>query len=177
YTSGTTGTPKGVMVTHGAVARFHDWVHDFLGASAEDRFLQTSPLSFGGSIRQIYSALLAGASIHPAPRGMTRDPAALLAFLERERITIFKAVPVLFRKLEEALDDPSFDGAPPRLEHLRLVLLGGEHVTAGPVRRWMDRFGLRHRIVNLYGSTETIVNATYSVVRERPSDAASAVPI
>ncbi len=177
YTSGTTGSPKGVMVRHRAVSRFHDWVHEALEVRPSDRFIQTSPLSFGGSIRQIYSPLLAGATCVPAPRGLGRDPEALLELLVEQRITIWNSVPTLFQKLEEAVAALARRGRAPVLPDLRWILLGGEHVPAGPVRRWRARFGGRHRIANLYGSTETIVNATWFEVPAAVPEAWLAIPI
>jgi acyl transferase domain-containing protein/acyl-CoA synthetase (AMP-forming)/AMP-acid ligase II/acyl carrier protein len=177
FTSGTTGTPKGVMVTHRAVSLFHDWVHQAFGVSARDRFIQTSSLSFGGSIRQVFSPLLAGATVYPAPLGLTRDPVALIDFLEEHRITIWNSVPTLWMKLLEFVHILGEQGREVTLPDLRWILIGGENVPADLVRRWMDRFGTRHRIANLYGSTETVVNATWHQVTTPPGDRETSTPI
>ncbi|MBW1881707.1 MAG: amino acid adenylation domain-containing protein, partial [Deltaproteobacteria bacterium] len=177
FTSGTTGTPKGVMVTHRAVSLFHDWVHQAFGVSARDRFIQTSSLAFGGSIRQVFSPLLSGATVYPAPAGLTRDPVALIDFLERHRITLWNSVPTLWMKLLEFVHILGDQGREPTLPDLRWILIGGENVPADHVRRWMDRFGTRHRIANLYGSTETVVNATWHEVTTRPGDRDTSTPI
>ncbi len=158
FTSGSTGRPKGVAVPHSAVLSFQDWVLRVFGVTARDRFVQTSGLSFGGCIRQVFSPLLAGGSIHPVPKSTARDPEALLAFLEAEQITIFNAVPSLWVHLLGAVER-SPEARP--LPALRWILLGGEAVPADPVRRWRARCGWRHRLANLYGSTETVVNATW----------------
>ena len=177
YTSGTTGDPKGVMVTHAAVSLFHDWVHDAFAITEDDRFIQTSALSFGGSIRQIYSPLLAGATVLPAPRGLTRDPFALVDFLERERITIWNSVPTLWSRLVDCVEALEAEGRAVSLPALRWILIGGEKVPPALVRRWMDRFSSHVRIANLYGSTETIVNATWHELTRRPGDEDAHVPI
>ncbi|HEY3355369.1 MAG TPA: SDR family NAD(P)-dependent oxidoreductase, partial [Polyangia bacterium] len=65
YTSGTTGTPKGVMVQHRSLTLFLDWVHETFAVTPDDRFIQTAPLSFGAGLRQVYSPLLAGAALVP----------------------------------------------------------------------------------------------------------------
>ncbi len=169
FTSGSTGRPKGVAVPHSAVLAFQDWVLRVFGVTERDRFVQTSGLSFGGCIRQVFSPLLAGGSVHPVPKTVARDPEALLAFLESEAITIFNAVPSLWVHLLGAVER-SPAAAP--LPALRWVLLGGEAVPADPVRRWRARCGWRHRLANLYGSTETVVNATwYEVAGELEPDA------
>jgi amino acid adenylation domain-containing protein len=177
YTSGTTGRPKGVMVRHAAVSLFHDWVHHAFGVNPADRFIQTSSLSFGGSIRQMFSPLLAGATVFPAPRDALKDPFLLVEFLDRHRITIWNSVPTLWMRLLDCVLQLDREGRSPALSALRWILIGGEHVPASNVRRWMDRFGLQHRIANLYGSTETVVNATWYEVPARPSDDAVHTPI
>ncbi len=165
YTSGTTGRPKGVLVRHEAVASFHDWVSRAFGVTERDRFIQTSSLAFGGSIRQMFSPLLAGATMVPAPDGLLKDPRELAQFLERERITIWNSVPSLWRRLIDSVDALRAEGAEVSLHALRWILIGGEQVPSELPRRWRERFGTRHRIANLYGSTETIVNATWFEVR------------
>jgi amino acid adenylation domain-containing protein len=177
YTSGTTGRPKGVMVRHAAVSLFHDWVHQAFSVTHADRFIQTSSLSFGGSIRQMFSPLLAGATVFPAPRDALKDPFQLVHFLDRHRITLWNSVPTLWMRLLDCVLELDREGRSPTLSALRWILIGGEHVPARHVRRWMDRFGLRHRIANLYGSTETVVNATWYEVPARPSDDAVHTPI
>lgn len=158
FTSGSTGRPKGVAVPHSAVLAFQDWVLRVFGVTEGDRFVQTSGLSFGGCIRQVFSPLLVGGSVHPVSKAVARDPEALLAFLEAERITVFNAVPSLWVHLLGAVErSPAAEPLPA----LRWVLLGGEAVPADPVRRWRARCGWRHRLANLYGSTETVVNATW----------------
>ena len=167
FTSGSTGEPKGVMVSHRAVLAFHDWVARVLGVTGDDRFVQTSSLAFGGSIRQIWSPLLAGATIHPVSREVVRDPDALVRFIRDEGITIWNSVPSLWMHLLDAVD--RCGGEP--LAGVRWVLLGGEAVPAAHVRRWRERFGDAHRLANLYGSTESIVNASwYEVTRAPGSD-------
>ena len=174
FTSGSTGRPKGVVVSHAAVLAFQDWVRAVFGVTSADRFVQTSSLGFGGSIRQIWAPLLAGASIHPVPRGLTRDPDGLVAFCRRERITIWNSVPSLWTHLVAALERT---GESDPLPELRWMLLGGEAVPADPVRRWRERFGPRVRLANLYGSTESVVNATWHEVLAAPAAEERHTPI
>ena len=166
FTSGSTGAPKGVEVSHTAALRFLDWVAAMLGVTDDDRFIQTSSLGFGGSIRQMFSPLLAGATIVPTPAGALRDPDALVALLDQERITVWNSVPTLWMRLLDASER-----AGSMLPSLRWVLLGGEAVPAAHVLRWRARFGNRHRLANLYGSTETVVNASWFEVTADPDDA------
>ena len=174
FTSGSTGRPKGVAVPHSAVLAFQDWVLRVFGVTERDRFVQTASLSFGGCIRQVFSPLLAGGSVHPVPKTVARDPEALLAFMEAEGITIFNAVPSLWVHLLGAVERSQHVEPLPAL---RWVLLGGEAVPADPVRRWRARCGWRHRLANLYGSTETVVNATWFEVAGALDPSAVHTPI
>lgn len=170
YTSGSTGKPKGVVVSHRACLVFQDWVHRAFAVTDADRFAQTSSLAFGGSIRQIFSALLAGASIYPVDHHTLRDPDALVRFLHVERITIWNSVPSLWVHLMDAVERSDIHVP---FASVRAILIGGEPVPAVLVRRWRALLpravGNTHscRLFNLYGSVETIVNATwYEVVRD-----------
>lgn len=178
YTSGTSGQPKGVMVSHQAVEVFLNWIAETFRIDGQDRFIHTSSLGFGGSIRQIFSTLLAGATIYPIPRAELKDPQALYQFLERHQITMLNTVPsVVNNLLDWAASLPGDPRGQERLSRLRYVLLGGETLHAGTVSRWRQFFGHHSTIVNLYGSTETIVNATsYFIEPKTPVDRGS-IPI
>ncbi|TNE68106.1 MAG: amino acid adenylation domain-containing protein [Bacteroidetes bacterium] len=161
YTSGTSGHPKGVMVSHQAVEVFLNWISETFRITEQDRFIHTSSLGFGGSIRQVFSTLLAGATIYPIERAELKDPQALLQFLDRHQISLLNTVPSVINNLLEWVElSGNQQQAYPRLEHLRYVLLGGEALYAETLVKWLRLFGNSGTIVNLYGSTETIVNAT-----------------
>lgn len=171
YTSGTSGHLKGVMVSHQTVAVFLNWVSETFQIAAKDRFIHTSSLGFGGSIRQVFSTLLAGASIYPIARGELKDPQALYRFLERHKITLLNTVPSVVNNLLDWVTATTED-LPEigRLQSLRYVLLGGETLYAETVDKWWHHLGRHSKIVNLYGSTETIVNATaYFIDSEAPN--------
>lgn len=175
FTSGSTGRPKGVCVSHDAALTFLEWVERVLAVRPDDRFLQTSPLGFGGSIRQMFSPMLAGARVFVLDGLDKRDPERLLAALEAQRITIYNSVPSLWAFLMDAIERRR--GAH-QLGALRWVLLGGEAVPAAHARRWQGLIGRGPRVANLYGSTETVVNASWFEVRaDHLDDDQALVPI
>tara|TARA_B100000795_G_scaffold177263_1_gene133978 strand:- start:1804 stop:10641 length:8838 start_codon:yes stop_codon:yes gene_type:complete len=160
YTSGTTGIPKGVMVDHASVEIFLSWLSEEFEISADDKFILSSSLGFGGSIRQIFSTLLAGGELHPIDRYDFKDPVTLLEFLAVRGITIFNTVPSVLQSICAYVEEHKSKNEPYTLENLRLLLIGGEVLHGKTVKHWRTHFGLGQRFVNLYGSTETIVNAT-----------------
>ena len=116
----------------------------------EDRVSQLLPLSFDGSLRDIFVPLCAGGTICvPAYNELVTDAKELVSWLDREAISVIHCVPTLFRALlNEELHAEQF-GA------LRYVLLAGEALLPADVGRWKAVFGERVKLINLYGTSET----------------------
>lgn len=155
YTSGTTGTPKGVEVTHGALANHTLFAVDRFGLVPQDRVLQFASIGFDASAEEIYPTLTAGAALVLRDDTMVASPAR---FMERCRdwgVSVLDLPTGYWRELVPALGAES--AVPPSL---RLVVLGGERVTAHHVRLWTAHVGDRVRLVNTYGPTEATVIAT-----------------
>ncbi|MET9301392.1 amino acid adenylation domain-containing protein, partial [Micromonospora aurantiaca] len=159
YTSGTTGTPKGVAVTHRGLVNLAAWT----GLHADDRMLQRTALSFDAAVWELFSPLVSGAAVVLAPAGVDRDPGGLLRVVAQQRVTVLQVVPTLLQLLVE---EPGWAdcGA------LRLVVSGGEPLSAEladrlPVPAW-----------NVYGPTECTVDVTAHVV-DPTRPAGGAVPI
>jgi non-ribosomal peptide synthetase component F len=158
FTRSTSGAPKGVCVSHGALLGV-SWGH------ADEGALKTSSLRSEVASRQVFTALLVGPSIHHWPPEMSWNPAGIVAFMRQDRVTIFNSVRSLLGHLMGALErndhrDPLPDAG--------CVLLGGEAVSAVPVRRWWARWAGRVRLTNLYGRAESVVNSTGDEVVRDP---------
>jgi len=171
FTSGSTGVPKKVEITRGAVARFIDATLSWFDFGSSDRFVQTASLAFDSSVRQIFSPLCAGATLLPLPRDLLHAPDELATWLVEKRGTVWTSVPSLFGRVLAAVEQTSSELP------LRWILLGGEALNAGLVRRYFDRFGARARFANVYGPTETTVAVTCQVVDARPADDVAQIPI
>jgi amino acid adenylation domain-containing protein len=171
FTSGSTGRPKGVPVGHRAMIGYLDWAISAFGYREGDRLAQTASICFDASVRQLLAPLLVGATVVAWDRDTVRDPELLLERLVRDRVTVWSSVPTLWERLLTAAERTR-----PRLS-LRWVHVGGEELSPAHVRRWFDLFGPEQRITNLYGPTETTINATWYAITARPADDVTRLPI
>src|SRR5678815_4433945 len=150
FTSGSAGRPKSIAGRLKGIDHFIRWQIETLGIGKGDRVSQLLPLSFDGSLRDIFVPLCAGGTICvPEHDEIITDARALVSWLDRERISLIHCVPTLFRALlNEALQAEHFRA-------LRYVLLSGEALLPADVGRWMEVFGQRVQLINLYGTSET----------------------
>jgi amino acid adenylation domain-containing protein len=147
YTSGSSGTPKGVLLTHRNLV---DLVASFLASyrpEPADRILPLTALGFASFVGEIFPLLCAGGTLVLPDRAELLDVSALTALIERHGISIVSTVPSMMASLNARHD---------RLPRLRLILVGGEALSAGDVDKLLGSV----RIVNGYGLTETSVCST-----------------
>ncbi|HET7112670.1 MAG TPA: amino acid adenylation domain-containing protein, partial [Pyrinomonadaceae bacterium] len=157
YTSGSTGQPKGVISTHASVVNFLNYVLREHNLSANDIVLQVAALSFDASVRDILGPLAAGARVILPDETDAKDPAALIAAIERHRVTcLLSLVPARFSGLLDAAARAKRD-----LASLRLLLLSGEHLPLADCHRAWQLFGDHVAIVNQYGPTECTMISTF----------------
>ena len=151
YTSGSTGAPKGVCISHRNALAFVDWSVDLLSPVPDDRFSNHAPLTFDLSVLDLYAAFAAGASVHLVPAELAYAPAQLVEFLTARGITVWYSVPsalILMMREGGLLEHAAPDS-------LRAVLFAGEPFPIAHARRlaaWTPA-----RLFNLYGPTETNV--------------------
>jgi amino acid adenylation domain-containing protein len=165
YTSGSTGNPKGVMLSHVNVMTFVKWAVDEFGVTGDDRLSQVAPLHFDLSTFDLYGAALAGASVHLAPRQTSMFPMEMRKFIEDQEISVMYAVPSALIMLTERgkLEQGHLLG-------LRTILFAGEVFPTKYLSRMMRL--LPHTLFsNLYGPTETNVCTYYTLSEPPPEDA------
>jgi amino acid adenylation domain-containing protein len=157
YTSGSTGVPKGVMLSHRAGASFVHWCSEVFDPRPEDRFSSHAPLHFDLSILDVYLPLKHGAALVLVGEETGKAPARLAPLIAERRISVWYSTPSILSLLAqygrlEALD----------LTALRLVLFAGE---VFPVKhlRALKKLLPAPRYFNLYGPTETNVCTFYEV--------------
>ncbi len=157
YTSGSTGIPKGVCISHRNALAFIDWAAEELEATAADRFSNHAPFHFDLSVLDLYVAMKVGASVHIIPDGMSYRPARLVDFIQREAITVWYSVPSALILMMDQGGLLDLEELP-----LRAILFAGEPFPTKHLRRLFQRFR-GPRYLNLYGPTETNVCTFYEV--------------
>jgi len=159
YTSGSTGHPKGVMIPHRALANHMQWMQQRFPLGADDSVLQKTPFSFDASVWEFYAPLLAGGRLVMAQPGGHRDAEYLCETIRRESITTIQLVPTLLRMM---LEQPAFATC----TSLTRVFCGGEALAVDLRDRfYRTAIGVAGELINLYGPTETCIDATYHACR------------
>jgi amino acid adenylation domain-containing protein len=171
FTSGSTGVPKGVMITHANVVAFVEWAVRYFGTRSTDRVSGHPPLHFDLSTFDIFATLAAGAELHLVPGNLSVSPRALASMIRDRELTQWFSVPSVLTYLAkfDVIAQDDF----PALERL---LWCGEVLPTPVLVRWMRR--LPHvRFTNLYGPTEATIASSYYTVPSCPDDETAPIPI
>jgi amino acid adenylation domain-containing protein len=171
FTSGSTGAPKGVMLTHASIVHFIEWAGKYFGIAHTDRVSQHPPLRFDVSTFDIFGALWAGAELHIVPPELNVLPHKLAAFIRESRLTQWFSVPSVLNLMAN-FDVVQQDDFPA----LRRVLFAGEPLPTPTLIHWMRRLPHAH-FTNLYGPTETTISSSYYTLPRCPSDPRGTIPI
>ena len=146
FTSGTTGRPKGVLMTHGQTVRHFDSWCDFSGLRAEDRYLIVNPFfhMFGYKAGWLAS-FLRGATIYPVP---VFDVPTVLELIEREKITVLPGAPTIYRSILDHPRRADYD-----LSSLRVAVTGAADVPVALIEQMRAELPFRS-VLTGYGLTE-----------------------
>lgn len=170
YTSGSTGDPKGVMLSHLNAMTFVQWGVAQFSVGPQDRLSNHAPLHFDLSIFDIFVAAAAGATLVLVPSQISVFPVEVVRFIEHQGITIWYSVPSILTMM--TLRGGMKGGEFPRLREL---LFAGEVFATKHLRQLMAL--LPHvAFHNLYGPTETNV-CTYYRVPLLPEHQTETIPI
>ncbi len=162
YTSGTTGRPKGVVITHQSICNFVRVAAASYGYRPEDRVYQGMTIAFDFSAEEIWVPFVAGATVVPAPGPLTLVGEELADFLRTNDVTCMACSPTLLSSIES--DVPT----------LRALLVGGEACSHNLVVRWSKP---GRQILNTYGPTEATVTATMGMLTpDRPVTIGAPLP-
>ncbi len=171
YTSGSTGNPKGVMLSHENATSFVDWCSDVFRPQPGDRFSSHAPMHFDLSILDIHVAIKHAATLVLISEERGKDPLHLARLIAEQGITIWYSAPSILSLMAQFGHIPDHDWS-----SLRLVLFAGE---VFPVKhlRTLCAQAPHPRYFNLYGPTETNVCTYYEVVPPVPEERSAPYPI
>jgi amino acid adenylation domain-containing protein len=163
FTSGSTGKPKGITGRLKGIDHFIKWEIKALGLTEGTRVSQLTTPAFDAVLRDIFVPLCAGGTICiPPGRDTILDTKKLIDWIDIQGINVIHCVPSLFRAIvNEDLNADYF-------AELTHILMAGEPLLPSDVGKWVEKFGDRVQLVNLYGPSETTMTKFAYFVK--PSD-------
>jgi amino acid adenylation domain-containing protein len=171
FTSGSTGEPKGVVITHANVMHFLQWATRYFGMAPDDRISGHPPLHFDLSTFDIFGAFAVGAQLHLVPPELSLLPNKLADFIRDSELTQWFSVPSVLNYMAR-FDVVRFNDFPA----LKRLLWCGEVLPTPALMYWMQRLP-RVSFTNLYGPTETTIASSFHTLPCCPTDSRQPIPI
>lgn len=171
FTSGSTGIPKGVSISHQAALCFIEWCCHTFHMQSSDHILSIAPFNFDLSVFDIYATIMAAATLHLCAEEQIKNPMLIAALIDEQKINTLYATPTFYSTLMlyGKLHKYQYD-------HMKNILFAGEVFPVDGVQKLQQQFPSA-ALYNLYGPTETNVCTYYQVPANFNSETVQALPI
>jgi len=173
FTSGSTGFPKGAVMTQDNVLHFVEWGARELRVGPGDVLTNVNPIYFDNSVFDLYVSLYNGAAICPFTPEQVKDARGLVRMVDAAQCTFWFSVPsmLVYLLTMRALERGSF-------KHLRAIMFGGEGFAKARLKELHGLFGERVELLNAYGPTEcTCICSAYPITAADFADMENLAPL
>lgn len=167
FTSGSTGVPKGTVVCYRSVVDYAETVCRTFSINPETIWGSQTPFYFSMSILDVFTTIIAGATLNIIPKGKFSFPIELMEYLDENRINAIYWVPTA---LNMVANIDTFSEYKPK--YLQKVLFAGEVMPVKPLNYWIKNLS-GVLFANLYGPTEITDTCTYYIVNRKFEDSES----
>ncbi len=164
YTSGSTGKPKGVMIEHTQITRLFDATEAWYHFDQNDTWCLFHSFAFDVSVWELWGALRHGGKLVLVPHFITRSPQEFYRLVCEQGVTVLNQTPSAFKPLISSQAQSELR------DRLRYVIFAGEALEPTVLQEWYaTRSDDSPQLLNMYGTTETTVHATYRPMRQQDS--------
>lgn len=162
FTSGSTGFPKGAVMTHANVLNLIEWSRETYSITPEDILTNVNPLYFDNSVFDFYSAVFNGACLAPFSKQETRNPKLLVEKIDAAGCTLWFSVPslLIFLQTMKATDGKYF-------RSIKRFIFGGEGYPKPKLKALYDVYSDTSEFFNVSGPTEcTCICSSYKITAD-----------